>query len=36
LAVVAGDVVIFIAFGHYLVTRFVLQPLRRLMGPRTR
>jgi signal transduction histidine kinase len=32
LAVVAGDVVIFIAFGHYLVTRFVLQPLRRLMG----
>ncbi len=32
LAVVAGDVVIFIAFGHYLVTRFVLQPLRRLTG----
>lgn len=32
LAVVAGDVVIFIAFGHYLVTRFVLQPLRRLMS----
>jgi signal transduction histidine kinase len=32
LAVVAGDVVIFIAFGHYLVTRLVLQPLRRLMA----
>ena len=32
LAVVAGDVVIFIAFGHYLVTRFVLRPLRRLTG----
>jgi signal transduction histidine kinase len=32
LAVVAGDVVIFIAFGHYLVTRLVLKPLRRLMA----
>jgi len=32
LAVVAGDVVIFIAFGHYLVTRLVLRPLRRLMA----
>jgi len=32
LAVVAGDVVIFIAFGHYLVTRLVLEPMRRLMG----
>jgi signal transduction histidine kinase len=29
---VAGDVVIFIAFGHYLVTRLVLKPLRRLMA----
>jgi len=29
---VAGDVVIFIAFGHYLVTRLILKPLRRLMG----
>lgn len=32
LAVVAGDVIIFIAFGAYLVTRLVLEPLRRLMG----
>jgi len=32
LAVVAGDVVIFIAFGHYLVTRLILKPLRRLMA----
>ena len=32
LAVVAGDVVIFIAFGAYIVTRLVLEPLRRLMG----
>lgn len=30
LAVVSLDVVIFIAFGHYLVTRLVLYPLRRL------
>lgn len=30
LAVVAVDVVIFIAFGHYLVTRLVLHPLARL------
>lgn len=32
LAVVAGDVIIFIAFGAYLVTRLVLKPLRRQMG----
>jgi two-component system NtrC family sensor kinase len=32
LAVVAGDVIIFIAFGAYLVTHLVLEPLRRLMG----
>lgn len=32
LAVVAGDVLVFIAFGAYLVTHLVLQPLRRLMG----
>ena len=32
LAVVAGDVIIFIAFGAYLVNRLVLEPLRRLMG----
>jgi len=30
LAIVAGDVVIFIAFGHYLVTRLVLKPLAEL------
>ncbi|HEY7684489.1 MAG TPA: ATP-binding protein [Gemmatimonadales bacterium] len=30
LAVVAGDVVIFIAFGHYLVTRLILKPMQRL------
>jgi hypothetical protein len=30
LAIVAVDVVVFIAFGAYLVTRLVLQPLRRL------
>jgi len=30
LGVVGVDVVIFIAFGHYLVTRLVLHPLRRL------
>ena len=32
LAVVAVDVLIFIAFGAYLVTRLVLEPLRRQMG----
>jgi signal transduction histidine kinase len=32
LAVVAGDVIIFIAFGAYLVTHLVLEPLRRLRG----
>jgi two-component system NtrC family sensor kinase len=32
LAVVAGDIIIFIAFGAYLVNRLVLKPLRRLMG----
>jgi two-component system, NtrC family, sensor kinase len=32
LAIVAGDVVIFIAFGHYLVTRLVLKPLAELHG----
>ena len=32
LTVVACDVVIFIAFGAYLVNRLVLEPLRRLMG----
>ena len=32
LAIVAGDVVIFIAFGHYLVTRLVLKPLAQLHG----
>ena len=32
LAVVTADVLIFIAFGHYLVTRLVLQPLNRLIG----
>jgi two-component system NtrC family sensor kinase len=32
LAIVAGDVVIFIAFGHYLVTRMVLKPLAQLHG----
>lgn len=32
LAIVAGDVVIFIVFGHYLVTRFVLKPLAQLHG----
>jgi len=30
MAIVAGDVVIFIAFGHYLVTRLVLKPLAEL------
>ncbi len=30
LAIVAGDVVIFIAFGRYLVTRLVLKPLAEL------
>jgi signal transduction histidine kinase len=32
LAIVAGDVVVFIAFGHYLVTRLVLKPLAQLHG----